>query len=80
MIIINTSGGNSGYQYSLDGINFKAIDSFHVAPGNYVVTIKDNLGCTTTQNVTVGLASNLTMMPQIDKTICEGTSTQLQLT
>jgi gliding motility-associated-like protein len=79
VITITAAGGNSGYQYSLDGANFKTEDSFHVAPGNYVVTIKDNLGCTTTRNVTVGLNTNLTLTPQADQTICEGTSAQLQL-
>ena len=79
VITVSANGGNPSYQYSLDGINFKASDTFHVAPGNYVITIKDSLGCTTTKNASVGIANNLTLTPQNDKTICEGTSVQLQL-
>ena len=79
VITVTANGGNSGYQYSLDGITFQASNVFNVAPGNYTVTVKDNLGCTTTFNTVVVLGSNFTLTPQTDATICEGTSTQLQL-
>ena len=79
VITVTASGGNSGYQYSLDGITFQSSNVFNVAPGNYTVTVKDNLGCTTTFNTVVVLGSNFTLTPQTDPTICEGTSTQLQL-
>lgn len=80
LITVTAAGGNSGYQYSLDGINFQSSNVFNVAPGNYTVTVKDNLGCTTTFNTVVVLGSNFALTPQIDPTICEGRSTQLQLT
>ena len=79
-ITISASGGNSNYQYSLDGIGFQSLNLFNVAPGSYVVTVKDNLDCKASQNVIVGLSNNLTMIPQMDKTICEGNTTQLQFT
>jgi gliding motility-associated-like protein len=78
-ITLIANGGNTPYQYSLDGITFQATNTFNVAPGNYTITIKDNLGCTTTSNTTVGFTNNLTLTPQTDSTICEGTSAQLKL-
>jgi gliding motility-associated-like protein len=80
MITVNAAGGNAGYTYSIDGVTFQPSNVFNVAPGPYTITVKDNLGCTTTFNTVVGLTSNLTFTPQTDPTICEGTSTQLQLT
>ena len=80
LITITASGGNTGYLYSIDGINFQTSNIFNVAPGSYTITVKDNKGCISNTNLTVGLTSNFTMTPQADKTICEGTSTPLQLT
>jgi gliding motility-associated-like protein len=77
LIIVNATGGNSSFQYSLDGINFQASDSFLVAPGSYIVTVMDNLNCVDTQSFVVGLTSNMTHTPMVDETICEGSSTQL---
>ncbi len=79
VITVTANGGNTGYQYSLDGIIFQSSNTFNVAPGNYTVTVKDNLGCITTFSTTVLLGSNFTLTNQTDPTICEGTSAQLQL-
>lgn len=79
VITVSAAGGNSSYQYSLDGANFQSSNLFNVAPGNYTVTVKDNLGCTTSFNTTVGLSNNLNFTPQTDPTICEGSTTQLNL-
>lgn len=78
-ITVTANGGNSGYQYSLDGTTFQSSNVFNVTPGNYTVTVKDMMDCVTSFNTTVGLTSNLTFTPQIDPTICEGKSTQLEL-
>ncbi|MBI5857634.1 MAG: gliding motility-associated C-terminal domain-containing protein [Sphingobacteriales bacterium] len=81
MITVNAAGGNLGYSYSIDGgVTWQSSNTFNVAPGNYVVNVKDNLGCTTSFNTVVGLTNDLTFTPQTDPFICEGTSTQLQLT
>ena len=77
LIVVNAAGGNSSFQYSLDGVNFQSSDSFLVAPGNYMVTVKDNLNCVATKSFIVGLTSNLTHTPMVDPTICEGSSTQI---
>ncbi|MGH2552685.1 MAG: gliding motility-associated C-terminal domain-containing protein, partial [Chitinophagaceae bacterium] len=78
VITVNAAGGNSGYTYSIDGVNFQASNTFNVAPGPYTVTVKDNLGCIASFNTVVGLTNNLTFTPQTDVFICEGNSTQLQ--
>ena len=80
VITLSASGGNAGYQYSLDGISFQPSTIFNVGPGNYTLTIKDNLGCTATYTTTVLLGSNFTLVRQPDTTICEGKSTQLVVT
>lgn len=81
VINVTAAGGNAGYEYSIDtGTTWQPGNIFNVAPGNYTVTVRDNLGCTTSFPTIVLLGSNFTMTPQTDPTICEGTSTQLQLT
>lgn len=78
-ITVSANGGNSVYQYSLDGVVFQASNVFNVSPGSYTVTVKDNLGCRTSFTAIVGLTVNLFMNPLRDTSICEGTSGQLQL-
>lgn len=78
-ILITAGGGNSNYTYSIDGTNFQAANLFNVAPGTYTVTVKDNLGCTTSFPAVVGLTDDMTWTPQTDPTICESKSVQLQL-
>ncbi len=76
-ITVNANGGNANYVYAIDGISFQASNIFNVSPGTYTITVKDNLGCITSFNTTVGLTVNLFLTPLTDPTICDGTSTQL---
>ena len=76
-IIVNASGGNSNYSYSIDGVIFQASNVFFVAPGNYNISVKDNLGCRTTFTTMVGLTVNLFLNPLSDHVICNGSSTEL---
>ncbi len=73
-IIVNVSGGNSNYVYSLDGSNFQPSNQFNLGPGNYNVTVKDGLGCQTIFATTVGLTFNLFIDPLSQVDICNGTS------
>lgn len=77
VIAVTAAGGNSGYEYSIDGTTFQSAPVFNVAPGTYTVTVRDNRGCTTSFTTTVGLSTNLSLTPLADVTICEGTSTTL---
>jgi gliding motility-associated-like protein len=79
IITVTANGGNTGHQYSLDGTTFQSSNVFNVGPGNYTVTVRDNLGCTASFNTAVLLGSNFTLVRQRDTVICEGTSTQLAL-
>lgn len=79
-ITVNATGGNGNYEYSIDnGATWQSGNIYNVAPGNYTILVRDLLGCTTTFNTTVGLTNNLTFTPQLDPTICESKSTQLDL-
>lgn len=52
--IANASGGNPGYSYSWNTLpvqNNSLIGG--LCPGNYIVTVTDNNGCTNTESVTV---------------------------
>ncbi len=71
---ISASGGSNPILYSVDGINFQVSNLFNLAVGNYPVSIKDNNGCTNSQNVTVPLNNIVILDAPADTTICEGTS------
>lgn len=49
MITLDVSGGTAPYTYSLDSINFTDNSAFdELSPGEYNVTVRDAVGCTTT--------------------------------
>ena len=77
VVTATAGGGNPGYQYSIDGVNFQSSNSFNVGAGNYTVTVKDQNNCSIEKNVTVRLNNNLTFSMGNDTTICEGGSAQL---
>lgn len=54
-ILVSASGGSgSGYQYSLDGVNFTGVGSFAgLAAGTYPVVVKDGAGCIRTFSATI---------------------------
>lgn len=79
VIAVTATGGNSSYEYSLDGTTWQSGNTFNVAPGNYTVYVRDNLGCNTSFPTSVGLTNNLTFTQQTDPVICESKSTQLDL-
>lgn len=76
-IIVEAQGGGTTYQYSIDGINFQPSPVFNVFDGSYVVTVRDNNGCTVTLNEVVGLTNDLFLSTRTDTTICFGGSIAL---
>ena len=76
-VTINVSGGKNPYQYSLDGINFQTSNVFSLTNGIYTIFVKDDNNCTASQNVFIPLNNIVTLEAGLDKTICEGKSTQL---
>ena len=75
-VSFSSSGGQGGFSYSLDGINFQVPATFNsLEQGDYTVTIMDNGGCTTTLDFTIGIADPFTFLI-IDTTdsSCDGTA------
>src|SRR5882724_2076647 len=53
-VTVAGSGGTSPYTFSKDGVNFGVSGTFSsLAAGSYTITVKDAVGCTTTQGVTI---------------------------
>src|SRR5690606_31817089 len=58
------TGGNTGYQYSINGTTFQVSNTFSgLAAGNYTITVKDSENCSTTKPVEVTQPTILTMQP-----------------
>ncbi len=68
-IIVTPSGGTGQIQYSIDGINFQSENHFDLlAPSHYLITIKDQNGCTDT--IHAGISSiNALVIAKIETTI-----------
>lgn len=55
------TGGNSGYQYSIDGTSFSTSNIFSgLAAGTYTITVQDSKGCTETVTATISQPDPLT--------------------
>lgn len=67
-IIVTPLGGTGQIEYSIDGINFQPGNHFDLlAPSNYLITIKDQNGCSDTINA--GISSiNALVISKIEST------------
>ena len=66
-------GGTPGYQYSLNNITYQASGSFTaLAAGNYVVFVKDALGCIGTVSIVVGNTAGPSITATVTPTSCSG--------
>ncbi|MCE7996801.1 MAG: hypothetical protein HEP71_32875 [Roseivirga sp.] len=54
-LTVTASGGNPGYSYSLDGVNFNNTSGIFdaLAAGTYTIATKDSKGCTTASMITI---------------------------
>ncbi|NDP28559.1 MAG: hypothetical protein GZ087_14215, partial [Flavobacterium sp.] len=70
------AGGNSSYQYSIDGTNFQASNIFSGKPAaTYTIYVKDSENCETSKNVTVTQPDVLIMDdPTFTPVSCNGAS------
>ena len=60
-ILVNATGGQGGLSYQLDNGGFQEGNLFEeLAPGNYVITVRDGAGCEQSLLVTVEMTSSLT--------------------
>lgn len=73
-ITVTTTGGTSPFQYSIDGgTTFQSSNVFsNLSAGVYNVFVKDNVGCTASQQVTLTFNSNLTASENQSANICFG--------
>jgi gliding motility-associated-like protein len=72
---LNVTGSASPYTIAWNTIPVQnGPTATNLAPGNYIATISDAGGCTTTSPVTIGLTNNLTMTVPANTTICPGGS------
>ena len=56
------AGGNSGYEYSINGTTFQTSNTFsELVGGNYTLSVRDSKGCTATENVSIAEPTILTM-------------------
>lgn len=76
-ITVAVTGGKNPYLFSADGLNYQASNLFNLPQGNYIITVKDNNGCTNTATARVLLNNIVTVDAGVNVTICEGKSTQL---
>ncbi|TRO64046.1 LamG-like jellyroll fold domain-containing protein [Christiangramia sabulilitoris] len=54
------SGGNTTFQYSIDGSNFQSSKTFNdLSAGNYTITVRDEKGCEDTETVTIAEPNEL---------------------
>lgn len=72
-ITITTTNGTGPFQYSLDGVNFQASNVFSgLAPANYTITFKNNIGCQSTITATVSPGQPLTATVAPNNVLCAG--------
>ncbi len=80
---INVSGGNGGYQYSINGIDFQSTPVFAgLAAGDYTIIIRDSKNCSiTTAMITLTVPAPLTDIVLTSSTVsCPNLSTSIEAT
>ncbi len=71
ILTVNAAGGTGALSYSRDGATFQASNVFtSLRAGSYVITVKDESGCTTNVNAQVGNQTGVTYNGNI-KTLFE---------
>lgn len=71
-------GGKSPRRYSIDGINFQSSSTFNnLAPGTYIVTVKDDNGCTASVQVTVTRAAAPVVDALMNASLCNASTGSL---
>ena len=71
-ITITANGGVTGYQYSINGVNYQSGNSFSVAAGAYTVYVKDGAGCIKTDNIVINQPAALGLTVLTENASCNG--------
>lgn len=76
-IIVQASGGNSPYEFSINGSAFSGTSSFtNLAAGTYTIRLRDDNGCIDEKTYELTADSVRVVAPN-DTTICQGESLKL---
>lgn len=74
-ITITASGGNGGYQYSVDGgATYQAGNTFSVVAGTYNISVKDVNNCTATDTITLTEPSMMVLSNYVETCAINGTT------
>lgn len=72
----STNGGTGTLTYSIDGYKWQTSNKFsNVAPGDYVVRVKDNVGCTGSITTTISAPSQIKASLSITDSKCANSYT-----
>lgn len=72
-ILMDVSGGTGTFDFSRNGLNFFSDPLFNeLAPGDYLITMRDSTGCTKTREVTVTAPDTLQLASDITHATCPG--------
>jgi gliding motility-associated-like protein len=72
-VTVSVNGGTSGYQYSIDGVNYQSSTVFNsLAPNSYSITVMDANGCTATATTTISQPQQIAVTSQITPVQCFG--------
>ncbi len=75
IITVTASGGTGNLEFSLDGTDFQASDSFTgLAAGAYTITVRDANSCTITATATIAEPTALTVTTTVVDATCNGDS------
>ena len=78
VLTIIASGGIGALQYSIDGENFQAGNTFgNLANGNYTVTVRDANGCTATATASIAVPALKILEVLVEGITCFGQTGQL---
>ncbi len=72
-IDVTPSGGTAPYEYALDGTTFQSSTNFSSLPaGSYIVTIKDDNSCTTTETIQISEPDAFDLNASLTHVSCSG--------
>ncbi|MDP4205049.1 MAG: gliding motility-associated C-terminal domain-containing protein, partial [Bacteroidota bacterium] len=58
-VILMATGGTGNLQYSTDNLTFESINKFKLKPGSYMISVKDQLGCSIEKQIVVPTTTGL---------------------
>jgi hypothetical protein len=77
-IIVNVSGGTAPYQYSIDGVNYQASNTFsNLSDGDFTIDVRDALGCEISTTVNIAPPMTMSSSVTVNSPVCIGNSINL---